>query len=110
MPITTAILGAAGYMGQEALDRVLAHPELALVSETLAGKPASALDVRLNGHLPPFVSNAEALAAGAELVLAALSNKEAALLEPPAAGVVVDFSGAHRLADTSLYAEWYGFE
>jgi N-acetyl-gamma-glutamyl-phosphate reductase len=113
MPITTAILGAAGYMGQEALDRVLAHPELELValgSETLAGKPASALDVRLNGHLPPFVSNAEALAAGADLVLAALSNKEAALLDPPASGVVVDFSGAHRLADTSLYTEWYGFE
>lgn len=113
MPYSTAIVGAAGYMGQEALDRVLAHPELkvvALGSDTLAGRPAAALDIRLNGHLPAFVSNEEALASGAELVLAALSNTEAAALVPPADGVVVDFSGAHRLADTALYAEWYGFE
>ena len=31
-------------------------------------------------------------------------------LEPPSRGVVVDLSGAHRLADASLYAEWYGFD
>jgi N-acetyl-gamma-glutamyl-phosphate reductase len=113
MPYTVAIAGAAGYMGQEALDRVLAHPELevvALGSDSLAGRPAAALDVRLNGHLPRFVSNAEALEAGADLVLAALGNEEAAALEPAADGVVVDLSGAHRLADTSLYQEWYGFE
>jgi N-acetyl-gamma-glutamyl-phosphate reductase len=113
MPFTAAIAGAAGYMGQEALDRVLAHPELELValgSDSLAGRPAGALDVRLNGHLPAFVPNEDALAAGADVVFAALSNAEAAVLEPPAAGVVVDFSGAHRLADPSLYARWYGFE
>jgi N-acetyl-gamma-glutamyl-phosphate reductase len=113
MPYTAAIAGAAGYMGQEALDRVLAHPELevvALGSDSLAGETAAALDVRLNGHLPPFVPNEEALGAGADVVLAALSNAEAAALEPPASGVVVDFSGAHRLADTSLYKTWYGFE
>ncbi len=100
-------------MGQEALDRVLAHPELELValgSDSLAGRSAAALDVRLNGHLPPFVPNDEALAADADVVFAALSNAEAAALEPPASGVVVDFSGAHRLADTSLYRSWYGFE
>jgi N-acetyl-gamma-glutamyl-phosphate reductase len=110
---TAAIVGAAGYMGQEALDRVLAHPELELValgSDSLAGETAAALDVRLNGHLPPFVPNEEALGVGADVVLAALSNAEAAALEPPASGVVVDFSGAHRLADTSLYESWYGFE
>jgi N-acetyl-gamma-glutamyl-phosphate reductase len=110
---TAAIAGTAGYMGQEALDRVLAHPELELValgSDSLAGKPAAALDVRLNGHLPPFVTNEEALASGADVIFAALSNREAAALDPPAQGVVVDLSGAHRLADTTLYAEWYGFE
>ena len=40
---TTAILGCAGYAGQETLDRVLAHPGLepvALGSDSLAGKPA----------------------------------------------------------------------
>ncbi len=112
MPYRAVIVGASGYMGQEALDRVLAHPELELValgSDSLAGRPAAALDVRLNGHLPPFVANAEALSADADVVFAALSNAEAATLEPPAEGVVVDFSGAHRLADTALYDEWYGF-
>ena len=44
MAVTTAILGASGYSGQETLDRVLAHPELELValgSDSLAGSPAS---------------------------------------------------------------------
>src|SRR6266536_2125276 len=88
---TLAILGASGYSGQETLDRALRHPELevvALGSDSLAGESASALDVRLNGSLPAFVTNEQALASGAD----------------------VDFSGAHRLADAALYPEWYGFE
>ena len=55
---TAAIIGCAGYAGQETLDRVLAHPGLepiALGSDSLAGKPAEALDPRLNGDLPGFV-------------------------------------------------------
>jgi len=45
---------------------VLSHPELELValgSDSLAGLSASALDPRLAGDLPAFVSNDEALAA-----------------------------------------------
>jgi N-acetyl-gamma-glutamyl-phosphate reductase len=111
--LTAAILGCAGYTGQETLDRLLGHPELepvALGSDTLAGQRASALDPRLNGNLPPFVANAEALAAGADVVFLCLGHEEAALLEPPDAELVVDLSGAHRLRDSSLYGEWYGFE
>jgi N-acetyl-gamma-glutamyl-phosphate reductase len=114
--ISTALIGAAGFSGQETLDRVLAHPGLELValgSDSLAGEPASALDPRLgrNGHggLPSFAINAEALAAGAELVFCCLDHKAAASLEPPAGAVVVDLSGAHRLSDTDAYASWYGF-
>jgi N-acetyl-gamma-glutamyl-phosphate reductase len=110
---TAAILGASGYSGQEVLDRVLRHPELeavALGSDSLAGSPASALDVRLNGSLPAFVSNAEALAAGADVVFACLGHDRAAALQPPADAVVVDLSGAHRLQDASLYPAWYGWE
>src|SRR6266516_227120 len=110
---TVAILGASGYAGQETLDRVLRHPELevvALGSDSLAGESASALDVRLNGSLPAFVSNEEALAAEAELIFLCLSSEEAATLEPPAGAVVVDLSGAHRLLEPRLYPEWYGFE
>jgi N-acetyl-gamma-glutamyl-phosphate reductase len=110
---TLAILGASGYAGQETLDRALRHPELevvALGSDSLAGETASALDVRLNGSLPAFVPNEQALAAGAELVLACLGNERAAVLEPPSGAVVVDLSGAHRLHDAALYPAWYGFE
>ena len=45
---------------------------VALGSDSLAGSPAGALDVRLNGSLPAFVSNEEALAAGADVVFACL--------------------------------------
>jgi N-acetyl-gamma-glutamyl-phosphate reductase len=109
---TTAILGASGYAGQETLDRVLAHPELELValgSDSLAGATAAALDVRLNGSLPRFQTNAEAAAAGAELIFLCLANEQAAAFEAPADALVVDLSGAHRL-EPSLYPQWYGFE
>ena len=110
---TASILGSAGYTGQETLDRVLTHPKLepiALGSDSLAGRSASSLDPRLNGELPPFVTNAEALAAGADVVFLCLGHEEAAAIEPPDAEVVVDLSGAHRLRDASLYSQWYGFE
>jgi N-acetyl-gamma-glutamyl-phosphate reductase len=110
---TAAILGASGYAGQETLDRVLAHPGLdlaALGSDSLVGRGAAALDVRLNGHLPAFVSNEEALAVGADVIFACLGHEEAAALEPPAGAVVVDLSGAHRLGEAGLYPTWYGFE
>ena len=108
----TALVGCSGYAGQETLDRVLAHPELevvALGSDSLAGQPPSALDLRLNGSLPGFVPNAEALASGAELLFLCLGHDEAAAFEPPADAVVVDLSGGHRLRDADLYGDWYGF-
>jgi N-acetyl-gamma-glutamyl-phosphate reductase len=110
---TAAILGVSGYTGQETLDRVLAHPELellALGSDSLAGEPASALDVRLNGDLPPFVTNAQAAKAGADVVFLCLGHEQAAAAFAPPDAVVVDLSGAHRLVDRALYSHWYGFE
>ena len=110
---TLAILGASGYSGQETLDRALRHPELEIValgSDSLEGEPASALDVRLNGSLPTFVSNEQALASGADVIFACLGNDRAAVLEPPEDTVVIDLSGAHRLRDAALYPAWYGFE
>jgi N-acetyl-gamma-glutamyl-phosphate reductase len=109
--IGTAILGCNGYTGQETLDRVLAHPALevvALGSDSLAGQGASALDVRLNGSLPAFVPNEDALASSAELVFLCLDHADAAAVNPPPGTVVVDLSGAHRLADPSSAGAWYG--
>ena len=108
-------MGASGYAGQEVLDRVLAHPDLALValgSDTLAGAPAASLDPRLGrtgAALPAFVRNGDALAAGADVVFLCLGHEEAAAVEPPDGAVVVDLSGAHRLADAALYEAWYGW-
>jgi N-acetyl-gamma-glutamyl-phosphate reductase len=108
---TAAILGTAGYTGQETLDRLLSHPELevlALGSDTFAGRRASTMDPRLNGRLPDFVTNDEAAAAGADVVFLCLGHEEAAAFKAPAAGVVVDLSGAHRLRDAVLAERWYG--
>jgi N-acetyl-gamma-glutamyl-phosphate reductase len=107
---TAAIIGCAGYTGQETLDRVLAHPALepvALGSNSLSGRPAAALDPRLNGSLPAFVTNAEAAASGADVLFLCLGHEDAAAFQPPADTVVVDLSGAHRLADTDLARAWY---
>ncbi len=114
---STVIIGASGYAGQETLDRVLSHPDLelhAVGSDSLAGQAAGALDPRLNRNggrrVPRFITNEAALACGADLVFLCLSHEKAAALEPPKRGVVIDLSGAHRLADPTLYNEWYGFE
>jgi N-acetyl-gamma-glutamyl-phosphate reductase len=108
---TAAIIGCAGYAGQETLDRVLAHPSLEPVahgSDSLAGCPACALDPRLDGDLPAFMSNAEAARAGADVLFLCLDGGAAAAFEPPAGSVVVDLSGAHRLADPDQARAWYG--
>src|SRR5215471_7843279 len=119
MPIMArvTIVGVSGYTGQELLDRVLAHPELELYavgSDSLAGREAVALDPRLNRNggrrVPHFITNDAALAGEADLTFVCLSHEEAAGLETPGHGVVIDLSGAHRLGDASLYARWYGFE
>jgi N-acetyl-gamma-glutamyl-phosphate reductase len=108
---TAAIIGTAGYVGQETLDRLLAHPALevvALGSDSLAGEGAAALDPRLNGSLPPFVTNGEAAASGADVLFLCVDHAEAAAYEPPDGAVVVDLSGAHRLTDPGQAEAWYG--
>jgi N-acetyl-gamma-glutamyl-phosphate reductase len=113
---TAAIVGASGYSGQETLDRVLSHPGLelyALGSDSLAGRPADALDPRLgrNGwsRIPRFITNEAALSCGADVVFLCLGHEEAAAIAPPTRGILVDLSGAHRFADPGVYDAWYGF-
>jgi anti-sigma B factor antagonist len=104
---TAAILGCAGYTGQETLDRLLAHPGLepvALGSDTLSGQPATALDPRLDPSLPSFVSNAEAAGSGADVLFLCLGNEAAAAFQPPADTVVVDLTGVAFLDSTGLGA------
>src|SRR3954452_10468043 len=109
---TVAIIGCAGYTGQETLDRVIAHPELepiALGSDSLAGKPAFALDPRLDGDwLPDFVATDEAASSGADVFFLCVGHEDAARFDPPEGAVVVDLSGAHRLSDAAQADAWYG--
>src|SRR6187200_1620191 len=92
-----SIVGSAGYAGQESLD----------------GRDATALDPRLNRNggkrVPRLITNAAALACEADVTFLCLSHEEAAALQPPSRGVVVDLSGAHRLTDPAGYERWYGF-
>jgi len=109
---TAAILGAAGYTGQETLDRILRHPELELValgSDSLAGRPAHALHPGLDGNVPMFSPNAEAATSGADVIFLCLGNEQAAAYVPPDGDtVVIDLGGVHRLADKALAERWYG--
>ncbi|MGD0166493.1 MAG: N-acetyl-gamma-glutamyl-phosphate reductase [Gaiellaceae bacterium] len=113
--ISTAIVGTAGYTGQETLDRVLSHPGLELValgSDTFAGKPATVLDSRIartRAAQLELISNDAALASGAELIFLCMENERAAAVEPPPGATIVDLSGAHRLKQASAYERWYGF-
>jgi N-acetyl-gamma-glutamyl-phosphate reductase len=111
-----SIVSASGYTGQETLDRVLGHPELelyAIGSDSLAGREAVALDPRLNRNggrrVPHFITNSAALSCGADVTIVCLGHEDAAAIDPPGRGVVVDLSGAHRFADASVYEQWYGF-
>jgi N-acetyl-gamma-glutamyl-phosphate reductase len=113
---TVSIVGGSGYTGQETLDRVLRHPELqlhAVGSDSLAGRDAAALDPRLNRNggrrVPRFITNEAALACGADVTFLCLPHDEAAALEPPSRGVVIDLSGGHRFLDPAVYEAWYRF-
>jgi N-acetyl-gamma-glutamyl-phosphate reductase len=108
---TAAILGAAGYTGQETLDRILRHPELELIalgSDSLAGRPAQALHPSLDGSVPMFTTNVEAAASEADVIFLCLGNEQAAAFEPPEDAVVIDLGGVHRLGDDGLAEHWYG--
>jgi len=109
--ISAAILGCAGYTGQETLDRLLAHPGIepvALGSDSQAGKAPGSFDPRLPGDLAAFVPNAEAAGSGADVIFLCLDHGAAAAFEPPDGAVVVDLSGAHRLRDAAVAEQWYG--
>ena len=105
---TAAILGASGYTGQETLDRVLAHPELevvALGSDSLAGQPALGAR-RAAERLAAARSSRTTRRSprGADVVFLCLGNDRGGRARAARrTRVVVDLSGAHRLADAALY-------
>lgn len=112
--ITTGIVGAAGYAGQELLRMALTHPRLSLTY--LADRPESGVEQELRhfGPLPvpvrPF--DPDECARACRAVFLALPH-EASMEMAPAlyrAGVAVfDLSAAFRLRRIADYDRYYGF-
>lgn len=115
--IKTAILGASGYTGADAMRLALRHPHLelvALTANTHAGKPVGDVFEHLRGiDLPTLVTLDDVDWTGVDLVICALphgttqaTTKAIRATNPEC--VVVDMSADFRLRDVETYAEWYG--
>ena len=117
--IKTAILGASGYTGADAIRLCLRHPNIelvALTANTHAGKPAGEVFEHLRGYdLPVLTKLDEVDWNGVDLVICALphgttqaTTKAIRATNPDC--VVVDMSADFRLRDTATYTQWYGVE
>ncbi len=114
---SVGIVGASGYSGAVAARILAAHPGVRLAfctSDKLAGRDVGAeLAVRgTNGLAYVANASAEALALECDAVLLATAADVSARLVPKlvaAKKVVIDLSGAFRLAAAADYERWYGF-
>ena len=108
--ITAAILGCAGYAGQETLDRVLAHPGLepvALGSDSLAGAAGRARPSAR--RRPPRVHDERRGRRGRRRrALPLPRRRRGGRVRSAARRGRGRLSGAHRLADPDLARAWYG--
>ncbi|MEM6383742.1 MAG: N-acetyl-gamma-glutamyl-phosphate reductase [Pseudomonadota bacterium] len=117
--IKTAILGASGYTGADAIRLALRHPNIELVALTAnahAGKPIGAVFEHLQGMgLPDLVRIEQLNWTDIDCVICALPHgtTQATTQAIRAANpecVVVDMSADFRLRDPETYATWYGLE
>lgn len=115
--IRTAILGASGYTGADAMRLALCHPHIelvALTANTHAGKPVGDVFEHLRGlDLPALVTLDDVDWNGVDLVICALphgttqaTTKAIRATNPDC--VVVDMSADFRLRDPQTYSQWYG--
>jgi N-acetyl-gamma-glutamyl-phosphate reductase len=120
-PVTTAIVGASGYSGEELTRLLLRHPQVELTTVTsrqYAGKtlaqifPRHANDPRCRS-LCFSEPDAKALAAAAQVVFLALPHGVAAEFAGPLLDLgckVIDLSADFRLKSPAIYKEFYGHE
>jgi N-acetyl-gamma-glutamyl-phosphate reductase len=114
MPKRVAIVGATGYAGAELTAILARHSEVDLVALfSSSGSTRGPVSPSLPALVAePFTYEA-LLAATPEIVFLATPNEVSAVLAPrllDAGMLVIDLSGAFRLANASLYPNWYGFE
>lgn len=119
--VKVAIVGAAGYSGEELVRLLLGHPHVELVAITsrqYAGQTLAQVLPRfahhpLAGRLRFTEPNADLLARQAEVVFLALPHGVAAQYAVPllqAGSVVIDLSADFRLRSAAVYQEFYGHE
>lgn len=115
--IKTAVLGASGYTGADAVRLALRHPHIelvALTANTHAGKAIGDVFEHLRGFdLPNLTKLDETDWTLLDLVICALphgttqaTTKTIRATNPDC--VVVDMSADFRIRDPQTYAEWYG--
>ncbi len=116
--VRVGVVGATGYSGAVAARLLAAHPGFELAFCTSDQRAGDAV-ARVLGLPEPagltYAPNAaaEALAAEVDAVILATSAEVSARLAPKillGERVVVDLSGAFRLAKGADYTQWYGFE
>lgn len=115
--LKTAILGASGYTGADAVRLALRHPHVelvALTANTHAGKPMGEVFEHFRGmDLPMLTTLEETDWAQIDLVLCGLPHGTTqattkAIRQANPACVVVDMSADFRLRDIATYEQWYG--
>jgi N-acetyl-gamma-glutamyl-phosphate reductase len=114
-----AVIGASGYVGEELVHRLLAHPKVDLVAATsrqFAGKTLAEVFPRFahdeNAKALKFAeSDPRKLARMAEIIFLALPHGLAPEFVKPllqAGARIVDLSADFRIKDAAVYKEFYG--
>ncbi|HIG28971.1 MAG TPA: N-acetyl-gamma-glutamyl-phosphate reductase [Verrucomicrobiales bacterium] len=118
-PVSTAIIGASGYSGEELVQLLLKHPQADLVAVTSrqhAGRKLSDVFPKF-GHLPQSSKlcfsepNPQELAKKAKVIFLAMPHGTASQYARPlldAGCRVIDLSADFRLRSANVYREFYG--
>lgn len=114
--LSVGIIGASGYTGAELLRLCAAHPDLDVrvaTGDTQAGTRVADLYPSLAAAYPDlvFARYAPEVVDGLDLVFLGLPHgaSQAIVAEVrPLVGHVLDLAADFRLADASLYPQWYG--
>lgn len=111
-----AVLGASGYTGAELVRLLLRHPHaeiVALTGERQAGQKMATVFPQFVGmDLPILVKIGEVDFSKVDIVFCALphgTTQDVIAALPPHLKII-DLSADFRLADISVYAQWYGHE
>ena len=105
--IKTAVVGASGYIGGEAVRLLLGHPNVELVVVTgneSAGKRIDEIQPNLRGYTD-LVYQKEI--PEAEAYVLSLPHGEAMNVVPKLKGKIVDLSGDFRLQDVKTFEKYY---